>query len=311
MFKKNLLILFVLLSLNIFADSIRVIVPDGLPALSIVNMMSTTKEIDGKKIDYRVEKLSDALVVNMLKREGDIAVVPSNFSAQLYNKNLGYKILGIVGWGSFYVVSRENIKSLEELKGKEVYTFGKGLTPDIIFQSILDKKGIDKKDIKINYLSNGNEVASLYLGKKVDTIVIPEPMLSKVLSKSLSSNIVANLNDEWKNIIESDLGYPQSTLVVKEEVYNTNPKLVEEFISKLTESISLIYKNQDKTTENIKLNNLGIDTSILDKVLTRANISYTPVVDCQEEYHKYFEILESVNKKVIGGRLPDEEIYAK
>ena len=290
MFKKNLLILFILLSLNIFADSIRVIVPDGLPALSIVNMMSTTKEIDGKKIDYKVEKLSDALVVNMLKREGDIAVVPSNFSAQLYNKNLGYKILGTVGWGSFYVVSRENIKSLEELKGKEVYTFGKGLTPDIIFQSILERKGIDKKDIKINYLSNGNEVASLYLGKKVDTIVIPEPMLSKVLSKSLSSNIVANLNDE---------------------VYNTNPKLVEEFISKLTESISLIYKNQDKTTENIKLNNLGIDTSILDKVLTRANISYTPVVDCQEEYHKYFEILESVNKKVIGGKLPDEEIYAK
>ena len=245
MLKKNLLILFILLSLNIFADSIRVIVPDGLPALSIVNMVSTTKEIDGKKIDYKVEKLSDALVVDMLRREGDIAVVPSNFSAQLYNKNLDYKILGTVGWGSFYVVSRDNIKSLEELKGKEVYTFGKGLTPDIIFQSILEKKGIDKKDIKINYLSNGNEVASLYLGKKVDTIVIPEPMLSKVLSKSLSSNIVANLNDEWKNIIESDLGYPQSTLVVKEEVYNTNPKLVEEFISKLTESISLIYKNQE------------------------------------------------------------------
>lgn len=47
--KKNLLILFILLSLNIFADSIRVIVPDGLPALSIVNMVSTTKEIDGKR----------------------------------------------------------------------------------------------------------------------------------------------------------------------------------------------------------------------------------------------------------------------
>ena len=48
-----------------------------------------------------------------------------------------------------------------------------------------------------------------------------------------------------KILFESDLGYPQSTLVVKEEVYNTNPKLVEEFISKLTESISLIYKNQE------------------------------------------------------------------
>lgn len=311
MYKKNLLILFILLSLNIFAESIKVLTPDGLPALSTVNMMSDVKNIDGIDIEYKVEKISDALVVDMLKREGDIAIVPSNFSAQLYNKNLGYKILGTVGWGSFYVVSRENISSLEELKGKEIYTFGKGLTPDIIFQAILSKKGIDKKDIKINYLSSGNEVASLYLGKKIDTVVIPEPMLSKVLSKSLSSNIVTNLNDEWKNIINSDLGYPQATLVVKEEIYNSKPELVAGFVESLIESIFLVYKEQEKTIENIKSNELGIDTSILDKILTRANIFYTPILDCQEEYNRYFEILESVNKKVIGGKLPDEEIYAK
>lgn len=311
MYRKNLLILFILLSLNMFAESIKVLTPDGLPALSIVNMMVDVKNIDGVDVEYKVEKLSDALVVDMLKREGDIAIVPSNFSAQLYNKNLGYKILGTVGWGSFYVVSRENISSLEELKGKEIYTFGKGLTPDIIFQAILSKKGIDKKDIKINYLSSGNEVASLYLGKKIDTVVIPEPMLSKVLSKSLSSNLVANLNDEWKNIISSDLGYPQATLVVKEEIYNSKPELVAGFVESLTESISLVYKEQEKTIENIKSNKLGIDTSILDKILTRANIFYTPILDCQEEYNRYFEILESVNKKVIGGKLPDEEIYAK
>lgn len=311
MLKKNLLILFILLSLNIFAESIKVLTPDGLPALSIVNMMSDTKDIEGAKVEYKLEKLSDALVVDMLKREGDIAIVPSNFSAQLYNKKLGYKILGTVGWGSFYVVSRENISSLEELKGKEIYTFGKGLTPDIIFQSILQQKGIDKTKIKINYLSNGNEVAALYLGKKVDTIVIPEPMLSKILSKNLNSNIVANLNDEWKNITQSDLGYPQATLVVKEEIFNSNPKLVKAFINELTKSISLLYKDKEKSIKNIKENGLGVDTTILDKVLTRANIFYIPIIDCQEEYNRYFKILENTNKKVIGGKLPDEEIYAK
>lgn len=311
MLKKNLLILFIILSLNIFAESIKVLTPDGLPALSIVNMMSSTKDIEGVKIEYKLEKLSDALVIDMLKREGDIAIVPSNFSAQLYNKKLGYKILGTVGWGSFYVVSRENISSLEELKDKKIYTFGKGLTPDIIFQSILQQKGIDKTKIKINYLSNGNEVAALYLGKKVDTIVIPEPMLSKILSKNLNSNIVANLNDEWKNITQSDLGYPQATLVIKEEIFNSNPKLVKTFINELTKSISLLYKDKEKSIKNIKENGLGVDTIILDKILTRANIFYTPITDCQEEYNRYFEILENTNKKVIGGKLPDEEIYAK
>lgn len=310
MLKKNLLILFILLSLSVFAETIKVVTPDGLPALSLVNMMDT-KKIDNIQLNYKVEKMSDALIVDMLKREGDIVIVPSNFSAQLYNKKLGYKILGTIGWGSFYVVSRDNINSLEELKGKEVYTFGKGLTPDLIFQSILEKKGINKNSIKINYLSSGNEVASLYLGKKVDTIVIPEPMLSKVLSKSPTSTIVANLNDEWKNITNSDLGYPQSTLVIKEEIYETNPKFVKEFINKLTESISKLYKNSGETVENVKRNSLSIDTSVLDKVLTRANIFYTPIIDCKEEYNNYFKILELTNKKVIGGKLPDEEIFAK
>lgn len=310
MLKKNLLILFILLSLSVFAETIKVVTPDGLPALSLVNMMDT-KKIDNIQLNYKVEKMSDALIVNMLKREGDIAIVPSNFSAQLYNKKLGYKILGTIGWGSFYVVSRDNINSLEELKGKEVYTFGKGLTPDLIFQSILEKKGINKNSIKINYLSSGNEVASLYLGKKVDTIVIPEPMLSKVLSKSPTSTIVANLNDEWKNITNSDLGYPQSTLVIKEEIYETNPKFVKEFINKLTESILKLYKNSGETVENVKRNSLSIDTSVLNKVLTRANIFYTPIIDCKEEYNNYFKILELTNKKVIGGKLPDEDIFAK
>lgn len=310
MLKKNLLILFILLSLSVFAETIKVVTPDGLPALSLVNMMDT-KKIDNIQLNYKVEKMSDALIVDMLKREGDIAIVPSNFSAQLYNKKLGYKILGTIGWGSFYVVSRDNINSLEELKGKEVYTFGKGLTPDLIFQSILEKKGINKNSIKINYLSSGNEVASLYLGKKVDTIVIPEPMLSKVLSKSPTSTIVANLNDEWKNITNSDLGYPQSTLVIKEEIYETNPKFVKEFINKLTESILKLYKNSGETVENVKRNSLSIDTSVLNKILTRANIFYTPIIDCKEEYNNYFKILELTNKKVIGGKLPDEDIFAK
>ena len=102
MFKKNLLILFVLLSLNIFADSIRVIVPDGLPALSIVNMVSTTKEIEGKVVareikvgivaarfnEFIVSKLVsgalDGLKRHDVKEEDiDIAWVPGAFEIPL------------------------------------------------------------------------------------------------------------------------------------------------------------------------------------------------------------------------------------
>lgn len=312
MFRKKILgLLIFLLSFNIFGETLRVLTPDGLPALSLSKMITDVKDIDGNRIEYKIEKISDALVVDMLKREGDIAIVPSNFAAQLYNKKLGYKILGTVGWGSFYVISRENIDSLEKLKGREIYTFGKGLTPDIIFESILKSKGIEKKDVKINYLSNGNEVAALYLGKKADIVVVPEPILSKILSKSLGTNIVSDLNEEWKNIVNSDLGYPQSTLVIKEEIYNSNPKLIEEFLSNLKNSIASLYKNRDESIKYIQNSSISVDTSTLDSILSRANILYTPVIDCQEEYNEYFKVLNEVNSKVIGGKIPDEEIYAK
>lgn len=312
MFRKKILgLLIFLLSFNIFGETLKVLTPDGLPALSLAKMMTNVHEIDGNKVEYKIEKLSDALVVDMLKREGDIAIVPSNFAAQLYNKKLGYKILGTVGWGSFYVISRENIDSLEELKGREIYTFGKGLTPDIIFESILKSKGIEKKDIKINYLSSGNEVAALYLGKKADIVVVPEPILSKILSKSLGTNVISNLNEEWKNLVNSDLGYPQSTLVIKEEVYNSNPKLVDEFVSQLKTSVASLYKNRDESIKYIQNSSISVDTSILDSILSRANILYTPILDCQEEYNRYFKVLNEVNSKVIGGKIPNEEIYAK
>ena len=71
MFRKKLLgLIFVLLSFNIFAETLKVLTPDGLPALSLAKMMSTTKKLDGVQLEYKIEKLSDALVVDMLKKRG-------------------------------------------------------------------------------------------------------------------------------------------------------------------------------------------------------------------------------------------------
>ncbi|WP_288305216.1 hypothetical protein [uncultured Fusobacterium sp.] len=119
--KKFIFVMFLFcFTISLFAKNIKVLTPSGLPALSLVKMVNENKQIAGNNIEYKIEKNSDALVVDMLKREGDIAIVPSNFAAQLYNKNLDYVILGTVGWGSFYIVSDKKITSLKELKNKQI-----------------------------------------------------------------------------------------------------------------------------------------------------------------------------------------------
>ena len=312
MMKKFIFVVFLFcLSFTVFGKEIKVLTPAGLPTLSVVKMINEDHEIDGDKVEYKIEKNADGLVVDMLKREGDLAIVPSNFAAQLYNKGLDYAILGTVGWGSFYIISHEKMDNIEELKGKELYVFGKGLTPDIILQNTLLKNGINPEtDVKINYVSSGNELAGFYLGKKAQIAVIPEPMLSKIMSKSKDTEINFNLNDMWKKISGSELGYPQSTLVVKKEILKENPQLVKQFVKDLEESIEFLYGNDSKRDKYVDNLGIMIDTSILDEILSKANIKFVEIDGSKAEYENYFKILYDTNSKVIGGKLPDEEVFA-
>ena len=54
-------ILMLILSINIYSkDKIKVVAPDGLPALSLVKMINEKPQIDGVDIEYKIEKLSES-----------------------------------------------------------------------------------------------------------------------------------------------------------------------------------------------------------------------------------------------------------
>lgn len=311
--KKKIIALFMMLffiTAVYSKDTVKFTSPNGLPALSVVKMINDNKEISGKKIEYKLEKISESLVMNFLKKESNIGIVPSNLAGQLHNKNLNYKIIGTVGWGSFYVISRENLEDIKDLKGKEIYTIGKGLTPDIMLQTILEENGINPaKDLKINYLSGGNELAPLYLAGKVNIAMVSEPVLSKIMSKDNKTKINFNMNDEWKKIFKSNTGFPQSTLIVTEELVKEDPEFVSKFITELKNSIEFIYSENSDKEKYIAESKITIDISILNEVIKRANIKFVLADDSKEVYKLYFEKIEKTNSKAIGGKIPDEKIF--
>ena len=141
-------------------------VPDGLPAIGIAKMIKEKPEIvKGYDVTYTIEQSSESLATNVMKVEPDVAIVPSNLAATAYNKTNGeYKIAGTTGWGSFYLGSTNPEATLENLKGKEVYNIGKGLTPDITARAILKDKGIDvDNDINFSYVDGVSELAPIIL----------------------------------------------------------------------------------------------------------------------------------------------------
>lgn len=291
--------------------NINFTVPDGLPAISIAKLIKENPEIKkGYNINYSIEQSSENITTSVMKSEPDIVIVPSNLSATAFNKTGEYKIAGTVGFGSFYIGSVNNNQTVEDLKGKEVYNIGKGLTPDIITKSILKGMGIDPdKDINFSYVDGVNELAPIILSGKTQYAVLPEPALSTVQSKNENFNVILNLNEEWKKINKSEYGYPQATIIIKKELIGNDREFVDGLLNKIKESIDWNYENKEDLGTYCEEIGISAKKPIVIKAIDRSNIKYVGIKDSYKDYKTYFDNLYKFDPKTIGGKLPDDEIF--
>ena len=271
--------------------SVNVGAPDGLPAIAIAKLEQENPEVkEGYKVKYTLEATSDALSTDVMKESLDIAIVPSNMAAIAYNKTSNYQIAGTVGMGSFYLVSSdEDVTGLDSsLQGKEVGNIGKGLTPDITVQALLKEQNVDSSSIKFNYSNEASDLVSLLATKKITTGIVPEPALSGLLTKNPDLKVICGVNDTWKDVFKNENGYPQSTLIVKSSFAKENSKEAGEFAVKF---------------------GVNVKAPLLVKAIDRTNLKFIAIDNCKDDYTNYYNSLFSFNPKVLGGKVPDENIY--
>lgn len=286
--------------------------PDGLPAIAIAKLADENPEVkEGYKVKYTLEATSDALSTDVMKESLDIAIVPSNMAAIAYNKTSNYQIAGTIGMGSFYLVSSdEDVTGIDSsLQGKEVGNIGKGLTPDITVQALLKEQNVDSSSIKFNYSNEASDLVSLLATKKISTGIVPEPALSGLLTKNPDLKVICGLNDTWKDVFKNENGYPQSTLIVKSSFAKENSEFVKGFIKTLDENIKYTNENPKEAGEFAAKFGVNVKAPLLVKAIDRTNLKFISMDDCKDDYTNYYNSLFSFNPKVLGGKVPDENIY--
>lgn len=293
---------------NVVKKEISFVAPSGVPATAISKMIKENIQIDDKyNINYSIENTSDTLTTAVMKGEPDIAIVPSNLAAQAYNKGLGYKLVGTTGLGALYLVSTEGDIALNELSGKEVYNIGSGLTPDIVFKALLKEYGIN--DVTLSYVGGATELAPAILGGKAKYAVVPEPALTTILNKNTNIKVVASLNDLWKEKFNSESGFPQASLIVKETLINEDKDFVNKLIKEVYNSINWVNKNSKEAANYSIENGSQVDEAIIEKSIPNSSIIFIEAKDNKADYIDYFKVLEKENSKSIGEKVPDEELF--
>lgn len=290
--------------------SVRIIYPDGLPAIGISKFINDNKKIDNYVIESELQKTPDALVAELLKSQADIAVVPSNLALQVHNKGLEYKVVGTIGLGSLYLITTEDITDINELEGKEIYNTGKGLTPDLIGKEILNSKGLSEDKVNYSYVSAASELAPLIISGRAKYAIVPEPILATIMSKKPNIKILLDLNKEWMESKDTKIGFPQSTLLMKENFYNDNKKLCKKIVQNIKESVDWVNNNPNEAGIVSESIGISVNKDVLSSALKRANLKFYNIQDTKNEYIKFFQVIDNKDSNE-EGKTTYEKVFIK
>jgi len=289
------------------AVGVRLIVPNGA-TLATIALLDEDMLTSGYDVQLEIIKSSDLIAAKIISGEADFAVIPSNLAAILANKGTGIRLAGPVIWGLLYIVSSEELNGWDDLKGKQVPMIGSGLTPDITFRPLLKENGLDPdKDLEIVYVTTAAELAPTFLTGRSTVSMMPEPMLTMVMSRKSDTRIFIDIQQEWRNLYGTS--YPQASLVVSGAFEAEYPEYTRNFIDTFKAAVQAANTDSSAAGEAVALMSPELDAGIIADAIPGMNLEFTAAADAREALEDYFGVLEDFNPATIGGKLPTDDFY--
>lgn len=285
----------------------------GPTTMGMVKLMSDAEAGETHQ-DYQVTMYgaADEVVPLLVKGDIDLAAIPANLAANLYNQTEGkVQVAAINTLGVLYVVTTgDDVKSVEDLKGKTVYSTGKGTTPEYVLNYILKENGIDpEKDLTVEYKSEATEVAAALQAADEGAIaVLPQPYVTAAQSQIEGLNVALNLTEEW-NKVSTDSDLVTGVLVASTEFIEQNEAAFEEFLKDYQASIEWVNSNTADAAELVAHYGIVAKAPLAQKALPACNITYVDGAEMKTKLSGYLQVLFDQNPKAVGGAMPGDDFY--
>ncbi len=281
--------------------------PTGMGAIQLIDR---EPDFAGVDVNYRISGSPQNTVARVLNGEVDIAALPSNVAAKVYNGGAPYQLAAINTLGVLYLVSRDGgVSAWDDLRGREIGNIGRGANPDFIFRYLLQQNGLDpEEDVSLRFY-NHTELAQLIISGRQDLAVLPEPFVTRVLSSAPDTRIVLNLQEEWQAVKGADAEVGMGALVVKRELAQSDPEFLEAFLSAYRDSVRFVNNEPAAAGELIEKHQMGFTAESATAAVPRANIVFRPAPEARAAFEEYLNVLRGFDPTAIGGALPDDEFY--
>ena len=291
-------------------EETRVYTLNGTTGCGMAPLICDAGEIDAKG-NYAFTVLDDPLKVRdaVINGTADIAAVPTNVAAALYNAtNGGVRVLALNTGGVLHLVTTEkHVNSLAALVGKTLFVPAQ--TPAFIMSAILEKVTVQHLMLDSTTYQKPADLRDALVNGLVKNAILPEPLASTAVQKTASSpspaRIVLDLTSEWEKHYEKG-SLVQGCVVVRTEYLEKNPEKVALFLEEYERSIRFAKKNTDDAAEMIVEAGIIDDVSIAKAALPKCNLLFVTGEPMKVALHAF---LATMPPKSIGGALPSDDFY--
>ena len=297
-------------------ETVRVAALKGPTGLGMVKLMADADAGTASNgYQFQIANSPDEVVGKITNGEIDVAAVPTNLAATLYNKTKGkVQIAAVNTLGVLYVLENgENVKSVSDLKGKTLYATGQGSTPEYAVNYILAQNGMKAgKDVTVEYKAEHAELATLLISGKASLGVLPEPFVTQVLQKNPKVKIALDITKEWDRAVEKS-GSGKSALdmgciLVRTDFTRKNGKAFDAFLSEYQNSQEYVNQNASAASSLSEKYDI-MPAKVAEKAIPNCNIVYIDGEKMKTQVSDFLKILYQSDPKSVGGALPGDDFY--
>lgn len=274
--------------------------------------MGMTRMIHDASGNYNITlyQSADEIVGKIVSGEIDIACVPSNLAAVLYNKTEeNIYLLGTNTLGVLYIVENGNtVHSLEDLRDKKVIASGKGSTPEYVLNELLLGANIKPDtDIEIEYAANHTDVVTELVANEGTIALLPQPHVTVAANKNEKVHIAVDLNEVWES--QEGTNLPMGVIIAQKEFVDTHKEEVEKFLADYEDSVKFVNNNSAEAAEMMAAQGILPSVEIALNAIPNCHITFIDGKASKADIEQFYTILQGVNPQAIGGSLPDEAFY--
>ena len=289
--------------------TVRIASLKGPTSMGLVQLMHA--EETANNYEFTVEATADAITPALIRGEIDIALVPANLASVLYNKTEGgVQVIAVNTLGVLYIVETgDSIQTVEDLRGKTIFSTGQGTTPEFALNYVLAGNGIDpKNDVTIEFKSEAAEVVSAMLQTENAVAVLPQPFVTSVLMQNENARVALSLTDEW-NAIGDGSAMVTGVAIVRTEFAKENPEAVQAFLNEYGVSTAYVNENPAEAAEWIVELEIVGKAAIAEKAIPNCNIVCITGEEMHIKLSGYLGALYGQDPASVGGNLPGDDFY--